>query len=209
MVHDELHNVAPLGHGPDTCAPLSSSAESECVTSGTEKGKRTNVPARELFANRPVDLVPELVPHQGELFGRQRVRVHVRVHCWEEVHGDEGGEGAEEGGLRVCPVEGWSGACETRKGGEEGQRTRMLSQMPWVILARVLAEQGATRTTSAHRRSWCSAGEASAPVRVIGMSDRARTSMCSTGSPIFCQPCAGPGCGRQTAGARRGPPSRE
>lgn len=30
----------------------------------------------------------------------------------------------------------------------------MLSQIPWVILARVLAEQGATRTTSAQRRSW-------------------------------------------------------
>lgn len=196
MVHDELHNVAPLGHGPDTCAPLSSSAESECVTSGTEKGKRTNVPARELFANRPVDLVPELVPHQGELFGRQRVRVHVRVHCWEEVHGDEGGEGAEEGGLRVCQGGGEGGMVRRvrkQEGGEGGQRTRMLSQMPWVILARVLAEQGATRTTSAHRRSWCSSGEASNPFQVIERGDRALTSMCSTGSPIFRQPCAGPG----------------
>lgn len=35
----------------------------------------------------------------------------------------------------------------------ESRFTRMLSQMPWVILASVLAEQGATRTMSAHRRS--------------------------------------------------------
>lgn len=34
----------------------------------------------------------------------------------------------------------------------------MLSQMPWVILASVLAEQGAMSTTSAQRRSWTDSG---------------------------------------------------
>ena len=47
--------------------------------------------------------------------------------------------------------------------GVEGERARRsevarLSQMPPAILARVLAEQGAIKTTSAHRRS-CRAGQ--------------------------------------------------
>lgn len=56
-------------------------------------------------------------------------------------------------------------------------------------MARVFAEQGATRTMSAHRRScrsprWLALGNVVAEPNNCGA-----TSMCSIGSPIFANPC--------------------
>lgn len=75
------------------------------------------------------------------------------VHGGEEEDGDEGREGSKEGGLR-----GRGSVLGYEVSTEDEQRTRILSQMPWVSLARVLAEQGATSTMSAHRRSCSTAG---------------------------------------------------
>jgi len=47
-----------------------------------------------------MDLVAELFGDGFQLLGGERVRVHVSVHGREEENGDEGRQGAEEGGLQ-------------------------------------------------------------------------------------------------------------
>jgi hypothetical protein len=47
-----------------------------------------------------MDLVAELFGDGFQLFGGERVRVHVGVHGREKEDGDEGRQGAEEGGLQ-------------------------------------------------------------------------------------------------------------
>lgn len=81
--------------------------------------ERTDVAARQLLADRAVHLVPELVLDDGELLGRERVRIHVRVHGGEQVDGDKGRQGAQERRLRAG-----EGASEvrTRARGEGGGR---------------------------------------------------------------------------------------
>lgn len=167
--------------------PATRNAVSPVSWRGEEPGP-TNVAARQLLADRPVHLVPELVAHDGELLGRQRVRVHVCVHRREQVDGHEGGESAKKGGLqgRIEADQRGCDCCVERK-----RHTSMLSQIPCVSLASVLTEQGATRTTSAHRRSCKEVWKGR--VRTETRSSRSgegRTSMCSTGSPISFHPCS-------------------
>ena len=56
----------------------------------------TDIAARERLSDRSVHLVAELVSDHLELFGGQRVRVHVRVHRGEEVDGDKARSRAQE-----------------------------------------------------------------------------------------------------------------
>jgi hypothetical protein len=61
--------------------------------------RRTDIATSQPLPDRTKHLVPQLLLHHLQLFRSERVGEHVRVHCWEEVNGDEGWEGAEEGGL--------------------------------------------------------------------------------------------------------------
>lgn len=146
--HNELDDVGPFRHRSHPYE-RNERLEQRVAESEREERERTDVSARQRLPDRPVDFVPQFILYHRKLLRRERVREHVRVHRWEEVDGDEGGQGAKEGSLERAGRQRSAGGLE----GGERERTRMLSQIPCVILARVLAEQGAMRMMSAQRRS--------------------------------------------------------
>jgi hypothetical protein len=109
--------------------------------------------------------------------------------------------GTKVGSARRREVCGWRRAANT-KGRQvsawrstvvatvQNRPTSKLSQMPFDSFASVLAERGAIRTTSAHRRS-CRHARGTGSVAdkaVVGIRQVELTSMCRIGSPILSQP---------------------
>ena len=118
----------------------------------------TGVPACEILSNRPNNLVSHDVSDDPQVFCRERMLVHERVHRREYVRGCRRCQSTEQRGLRRVVTE--------QNLVSPSIHTARLSQSPCAIFESVFAEQGATSTISAHLLN----------------------SMCRIGSPILYEP---------------------
>ena len=119
---------------------------------------RTDVPTCQLLADGPNHLISYHIAYHSYMLRCKRMLIHERIHGRKDVCGRR-----------------WRKCAEQRRLGEDQHTgptcswpvlTAKLSHIPCAIFDNVFAEQGATRTMSAHRRS----------------------SMCRIGSPILNAP---------------------